>query len=64
MVRRVVVIWKYGFVENDVTGNDNASSGEVVAPVPFVFQWVTKENTRRGARGEFVVHGGIEVRET
>ena len=61
MVWGVLAIQKNCFVENNVSGNDNATSGEVVAPVSFVFQGITKKNTRRGARGELVVHGGVEV---
>ena len=26
-----------------------------------MFQGITKKNTRRGARGELVIHGGVEI---
>ena len=41
--------------------DDNATSRHVEAVVALVRGWISKENTRCRARGEFVWGGGSEV---
>jgi hypothetical protein len=45
-----------------VAGNDDPVSGEVEAPVALVIRWVSKKDTKSGARGKLVWSCGGEVR--
>lgn len=64
VARGVWLVWKLGFIKNDVAGNDDTACAKVVAPVPFVFERIAEENTARRTGRELVIHGGMEVWET
>ena len=53
------LVGKSAFVKHDVTGNNNMTSGEIVASVPLMLEGIAQKNAASGAWGEFVVGGGI-----
>lgn len=57
-------VGKNALVEYNVTGDDDAMSGEIVAAITFVLEWIAKKDAPSGAGREFVGGSGIKVRVT
>ena len=55
---------KTSLIEDHMARDDDALSGHVEAAVPLVGRGIAKKNTSCGARGEFVVSRGGQVRIT
>jgi hypothetical protein len=49
---------KCGLVEHDMTRNNDPIGAKIKTSIAFMIRGVTEENTKRGARREFVGSGG------